>query len=93
MEKLTLDAIAKTEKRAPKKEMQKAEKKSGITNADIEIYQNLVGNMTTEEQAAIVQAIDSSILEEELKRRRLISGDVAYSISEQIRRIDVKWAK
>lgn len=93
MKKITLDEIAKTEKRAPKKEMPKTEKKSGITNADIEIYQNLVGNMTTEEQAAIVQAIDSSILEEELKRRRLISGDVAYSISEQIRRIDVKWAR
>ncbi len=93
MKKLTLDEIAKSERSKPKKESPNEEKKSVITNADIEIYQNLVGNMTTEEQAAIAQAIDSSILEEELKRRRLISGDVAYSISEQIRRIDVKWAR
>lgn len=93
MKKLTLDEITKSKRIKPKKESQNEEKKSVITNADIEIYQNLVGNMTTEEQAAIAQAIDSSILEEELKRRRLISGDVAYSISEQIRRIDVKWAR
>lgn len=93
MKKLTLDEITKSKRSKPKKESQNEEKKSVITNADIEIYQNLVGNMTTEEQAAIAQAIDSSILEEELKRRRLISGDVAYSISEQIRRIDVKWAR
>ena len=73
--------------------MEKTVEQPALTTAEVEALREIVRNMTEQEQTVVVSVLDSSIMESELSARRAIMGGAVRNMANEIRKVDIAWAR